>query len=160
MKEKSVTRIENFLILTRNISETDIYMTLVIPYQHEQIQKISILLIMIAELMERVKPCGKIGTYLCEQMLELNKVCGQRKEISLFPHGESWCLGDNAAVAVLLQSGLRECWHTEKVPYIQDDYTYGKRGNKLIRVYDSVDSRLVLEDLFLKLKITFYKQNS
>lgn len=107
-----------------------------------------------AELVTRVKGCGKVGDYLCQQMLDLNEKGGAVP--GDFPHGESWCLGDNPTVSVLLQNAQRICWHMEKAPYINDDGSYSEgQIDRLIRVYDSVDSRLTLEDMFHKLAICY-----
>lgn len=112
--------------------------------------------ISLAELVDKVKPYGEIGAYLCRQMLELNEYFGQAPMRIPFPHGESWTLGDNPTISVLLQSESRVCWHTEKAPYIQDDLTYAPNPDgKEIRVYDAVDTRMTLEDFFSKLKLCF-----
>ena len=73
-----------------------------------------------------------------------------------FPHGETWSIGDNPTVSVLLQGSERVCWHMEHAPYINDDYSYTMReDSKMIRVYDSVDTRLTLSDLFSKLRLCY-----
>ena len=112
--------------------------------------------ISLTELMHKVKPCGDIGAYLCKQMIELNNFYGNAPMRMSFPHGESWSLGDNPTVSVLLQSESRECWHTEKAPVIHDDLTYSPNPDgKEIRVYDSIDTRMTLDDLFAKLNICY-----
>ena len=110
-----------------------------------------------AELIADIKPCGTIGAYLCEQMFEFNdRVC--QHPGGTWPHGETWCIGDNPTASVLLQSDDRQCYHTEKAPFINDDYSYRVRENaKDIRVYDSVDARLTLSDLKAKLKLCYGK---
>lgn len=106
----------------------------------------------LAELVERVAPCGEIGEYLCRQLLEFNAMMCALPGQTDFPAGESWCLGDNPTVSVLLQSPQRACWHTEKAPIINDDMSYSPNQNgKAIRVYDSVDTRMTLEDMYIKL---------
>jgi purine nucleosidase len=108
-----------------------------------------------AELVEKVKPCGKIGKYICEQMFALNDKSGEIP-VKDWPHGETWCLGDNPTVSVLLQSAQRQCWHTEKAPYINDDLTYSMNDKgREIRVYDEVDTRLTTGDMFAKLKLCY-----
>ncbi len=112
--------------------------------------------ISLSELVQKVKPCGKIGAYLCQQMLELNEFYGRASARIPFPHGESWCLGDNPTISVLLQSESRVCWHIENAPFINDDLTYSPNSDaKKICVYDYIDSRMTLEDLFAKLKICY-----
>jgi purine nucleosidase len=112
----------------------------------------------LAELMKYVKPCGRIGSYLCEQMLEFrDKILGfPGSEKHPFPHGESWCLGDNPTVSVLLQGEERVCWHMEKAPIINDDMSYSVNPDgKEIRVYDSIDTRMSMSDLFSKLELCY-----
>ena len=44
----------------------------------------------------------------------------------------------------------------EHVPILKPDLTYAPNPNgRLIRVYDSIDVRLTLEDLFAKLKLAY-----
>ena len=108
----------------------------------------------LAELAVRVRPCGQLGRYLFEQLYELNTLCGV--EPGPWPHGESWCLGDNPTVTVLLEGNFRAEYHDEYAPVIGDDMRYQTRiTGRNIRVYDHVDSRLTLEDLFAKLQICF-----
>ena len=112
--------------------------------------------ISLAELIKYVKPCGVVGAYLCEQMFAFNTKMGELGGRSPFPHGETWCIGDNPTVSVLLQSSERCCWHLEKAPFINDDLSYTPNPNgKEIRVYDSVDTRLTISDLFAKLDICY-----
>lgn len=112
--------------------------------------------ISLAELVRYIKPCGDIGAYLCEQMLEFNDKLGKMGHQSPFPHGESWCIGDNPTVSVLLQGAERNCWHMEKAPFINDDLSYTPNPEgKEIRVYDSVDTRLTISDLFAKLDLCY-----
>jgi hypothetical protein len=112
--------------------------------------------ISLSELLHKVKPCGKIGAYLCEEMLAVNEFYGKVPMRIPFPHGESWVIGDNPTVSVLLQGERRVCWHTEKAPFINDDYTYTPNpAGKEIRVYDSIDTRLTADDLFAKLALCY-----
>ena len=112
--------------------------------------------ISLAEVVDKVKPCGKLGEYLCKEMLALNSFYGQVPFRMPWPHGESWSLGDNPSAFVLLQSENRVCWHMEHAPIINDDmsYTLHPEGKEL-RVYDSVDNRLGLNDLFAKLHLCY-----
>ena len=108
----------------------------------------------LAELVDKIAPCGEIGAYLCQQMLDFNEKMGNTP--NGFPHGETWSIGDNPTVSVLLQGSERVCWHMEHAPYINDDYSYTMReDSKMIRVYDSVDTRLTLSDLFSKLRLCY-----
>lgn len=101
-----------------------------------------------AELQLKVYPCGEIGRYLFEQMVEL----GMQFD---WVAGESWSLGDSPAIALALNPGcgryiMRKApTFNEKGEYVDND------NNREIRVYQSVDSRYVLEDFFAKLKINY-----
>ena len=47
-------------------------------------------------------------------------------------------------------------WHMERAPIIREDLTYhANPDGKLIRVYDSIDVRMTLEDLFCKLELAY-----
>lgn len=104
------------------------------------------------ELNSKIRPLGPLGEYLCQQMNDLSNRVSPLGNINLFPHGESWCLGDNPTVTVLLQGTGRICWEEREAPFINNDYTYtfGKLDKK-IRVYKSVDSRLLLSDFYSKM---------
>lgn len=116
----------------------------------------STLEVSITELIHNVKPYGKIGEYLYNQLIEVNEFYGSIPIRLPFPHGESWVLGDNSIVSVLLQNENRMCWHIEKAPKINDDLTYFPNPEgKEIKVFDVIDSRMTINDLFLKLKICY-----
>lgn len=105
----------------------------------------------LAELEYRVRPCGAIGEYLCDQLEEHSKEDGPRK--SAFRTGETWVLGDNPAVGLILYEHRFE-FDWVPAPIISKDMTYIHTGlNRPIRVYKSVDSRLILEDLYCKLAL-------
>ncbi len=111
----------------------------------------------LAELKSRVFPCGKIGRYLYEQLEKENHV--EYNPHFLLRAGENWVLGDNTTAAVLLMNRFRGNWHMERAPLIKEDLTYQSNPDgKLIRVYDSVDVRMTLEDLYAKLSLA-YQQN-
>ncbi|WOO37962.1 nucleoside hydrolase [Anaerocolumna sp. AGMB13020] len=113
-----------------------------------------------AELNYFVRPCGEIGEYLCDQMFDYNDKLGSNPDTAnwLWPHGETWCIGDNPTLSVLLQSGDRISWHMEKAPLIQEDCSYLPNPNgKEIRVYDTLDTRMTVNDLFAKLALCYGK---
>ena len=107
-----------------------------------------------AELVDKIRPCGRIGRWLCDQMLDFNeKTCVREGE---WPQGETWSIGDNPTVTALLQKADGQDHHMEHAPWINDDYTYRMReDSRMIRVYDSVDVRLTLSDLFSKLRLCY-----
>ena len=109
----------------------------------------------LAELALKVKPCGKIGEYLFRQLVEQNH--HDYNPHFLLRTGENWTLGDNTVIAVLLQNRFRGNWHEISAPVIKDDLTYEENPNgKKIRVYDSIDVRMTLEDLFAKLYLVYH----
>lgn len=108
----------------------------------------------LAELQLKVRPCGELGKYLFDQLVEFNM---QVDKWDAWPHGEMWTLGDEGCIAALLEDmNKTDGYKMLEAPYILPDgsYEFG-HGNRPIRVYHSLDARLDLEDLFAKLKINF-----
>ena len=105
----------------------------------------------LAELQYRVSPCGEIGRYLFDQLIEHSLEEGPRK--SAFRTGESWVLGDSPAAGLILYEHRFE-YDWVSAPLITQDMTYVHTGlNRPIRVYRHIDSRLILEDLYAKLAL-------
>ena len=105
----------------------------------------------LAELAARVRPCGAVGQYLYAQLEEYNL---RSEEAPGLRRGENWCLGDSPVLGALLQCAWRGNFHTETAPLIADDLRYlPNPGGKEIRVYDSVDVRFILEDMYAKLAL-------
>ena len=114
----------------------------------------STLEVTLAELKRRVYPCGELGRYLYEQLVAENHV--EYSPDFLLRTGENWVLGDNTTIAVLLMNRWRGNWHMEPAPILSTDLTYeANSAGKPIRVYDSIDVRMTLEDLFCKLELAF-----
>jgi inosine-uridine nucleoside N-ribohydrolase len=104
-----------------------------------------------SELQHKVLPCGKIGQYLFEQLNAHAQEDIPRK--SGFRSGESWVLGDSPAVGLVLYEE-RYDYDWVPAPIIGSDMQYIHTGqNRPIRVYNRIDSRLILEDLFSKLAL-------
>lgn len=109
-----------------------------------------------AELMTRIRPCGELGRYLVEKMMSVNDFYGQIPLRLDFPHGELWSIGDQPTVSVLLENAAGRNFHTVKAPHINDDMTYSENPDgKEILVFDSIDRRLTMEDLFAKLLLCY-----
>lgn len=105
-----------------------------------------------AELARKVRPHGPIGSYLYEEIETYNYSSDEPYELR---RGENWSLGDSPVVAALLGCGWRGNYHMEHAPRIGDDMSYQPDPNgKLIRVYDYVDVRMLLEDFFAKLELS------
>ena len=106
----------------------------------------------LAELQRKVQPCGEIGNYLFEQMVEFNNAMGNNPG---WPLGESWALGDSAAIGLLIDDQNFN-YDLVPAPFVRDDMSYcHENGNRLIRMYNSIDSRFILEDFFSKMELTF-----
>lgn len=118
------------------------------------------------ELFERVKPYGEIGDYLFNNLLRVNEIeCklnfddmpfaknySHAAKTMLIRSGEGWSLGDNPAVGVLITPQLKNS-EIINARTINKDGTYGELiNNRMIRVHHSIDSRVILEDLFCKIK--------
>lgn len=106
-----------------------------------------------AELAWKVRPCGSMGRYLYDEIEAYNLHNDEPCELR---RGENWNLGDSPVIAALLECEWRGNFHQEHAPYIRDDMTYQTNPNgKLIRVYDYVDVRMLLEDFFAKLALCY-----
>lgn len=110
-----------------------------------------------SEMMTRVQPCGEVGRYLMDGIFRVNNFYGSLPVSFEFPHGESWSIGDQPTVSVLLQNPGYICWD-ERTVTINDDMTYQANDQvRNIRVYNEIDRRLTLEDFYEKLSLC-YKQ--
>jgi inosine-uridine nucleoside N-ribohydrolase len=104
----------------------------------------------LAELQKRVYPCGKIGRHLFEKMVEYNGT-----DMADWTAGESWSLGDSPAVGVAIDENCGKYEYRE-APVLNEDTSYiFKEGRHKIRVYNSIDSRFVLEDFMSKLELIY-----
>lgn len=111
----------------------------------------------LAELQVRVRPCGEIGRYLFDQLVAHSQEDGPRR--SDFRTGETWVLGDSPAVGLILYED-RFSYDWRPAPYITQEQAYVHTGlYRPIRVYRSIDSRLILEDMYAKLQL-FAAENS
>lgn len=109
-----------------------------------------------AELEYRVFPQGRLGRYLFEQLLACQMEEASRK--SPFRTGETWVLGDSPAPGLLLYEH-RFCFDWICAPLITADMTYvHTKRSRPIRVYNSVDPRLILEDFYCKLALFAQKE--
>lgn len=102
----------------------------------------------IAEIKRRIAPCGKIGQHLYDNLITYNN-----SEFAGWTKGESWSLGDSPAIAIALNP---DCGHFEytNAPYVLEDTASRKDESRpVIRIYEDVDSRYILEDLIAKLEL-------
>jgi len=113
----------------------------------------------LAELQYKVKPHGKIGAYLFEQLVALNEKLG---DLPIpWPHGEIWFLGDEGVIAALMEDMQSDAGYSMVPAPAVDvetmDYLPGS-SDRMIRVYHRMNVRTDLEDLFCKLAINFPNQ--
>ena len=111
----------------------------------------------LSELQLNVEPCGAIGKYLFEQMLEVNE---DAADIPFWPNGESWGLGDSPTIGVFLEDPNNPDFFDEiEAPTIDyEDMSYHfDSPQRRIRVFKKINPRLILEDMFAKLKINYLR---
>lgn len=105
----------------------------------------------LAELEYRVRPCGRIGEYLCDQLDAHMQEPGP--VANAFRTGETWVLGDSPAVGLILYEHRFE-FDWVQAPLVTKDSTYVPDvRNRPIRAYRRIDSRLILEDMYAKLAL-------
>lgn len=110
--------------------------------------------ITLAELAHRVAPCGSIGKYLFDQLVQDNLL--EFNPHFLLRTGENWTLGDNSTIAVLIQNQFRGNWHLSPAPTLREDLCYDENPNgKPIRIYTALDVRMTLEDFYAKLHLIY-----
>lgn len=108
----------------------------------------------LAEIENRIYPCGKIGKHLYENMLQYNMT-----DAADWTAGESWSLGDSPAIGVALDPACGQYEYRE-APIFNEDTTYRfETTNRRIRVYQSIDSRYILEDFIAKLHLFYGSGN-
>lgn len=109
----------------------------------------------IAELAVKVRPCGRVGEYLYQQLVEFNHFMGGNAE---WPKGEMWSLGDSPAVSVLLDDH-EYGYDMKPAPRITKDMRYvHEQTDRLVRWYHHIDARFTLEDLYAKLALQYGRQ--
>ena len=102
----------------------------------------------IAEIQRRIKPCGKIGQHLFQNLVVYNM-----SKFAGWTQGESWSLGDSPAIAIAINPGCGR-FKAVKAPFVAEDTSSEEPANaRDIRIYTDVDSRYILEDLIAKLEI-------
>lgn len=104
----------------------------------------------LAMLQQKLAHCGEVGEYLLRQMDEYNN-----SPYAGWTAGESWSLGDNPSVAVVIDdSAGRSQWENAWLIDADTNYTEEVPGRK-IRIYHTMNSHFVLEDLFAKLQLNY-----
>ena len=118
------------------------------------------------ELQAFVAPIGAIGAWLYGKLFEASRRWG-----GAINTGETWTLGDSPLVVVTAlhdwtPSSYRPSFKYEHTgsslfdevvaPHLKGDGGYEPRSEgRKIRVYKSIDARLMLNDFFAKLRVNF-----
>ena len=100
-----------------------------------------------AELEAKVSPCGEIGKYLFDEMQDY----GQTED---WTNGESWVLGDSPAIGLAINHNCGQ-FEIKPAPIADKGGYYVGSTEHMIRVYNRVDPRYILEDFFAKLKLIY-----
>jgi purine nucleosidase len=112
-------------------------------------------MVSLAELEARVRPCGEVGRFLCDALEGVTSMVG-KLGMSL---GETYILGDSPLVLLTaLQSPFQpdpssSDYVLRERPTMGPGGLYGlPSGRGQIRVYTRIDTRLMFEDFFTKLR--------
>ena len=115
------------------------------------------MLVSFAELEEKVRPYGKVGRYLFDQMMEFTASLPDNRT---WPSGECWSPGDSPTIGLLLNPQPMLS-HQGEAPVIGEDMSYHFTGKgRQIRIYDDVNVRFILEDMFCKLRLNYGDQKN
>ncbi|MEL7658170.1 MAG: nucleoside hydrolase [Bacillota bacterium] len=105
----------------------------------------------LAELQVKLQPRGEIGNYLFNQLTEFLTMA----DANGWPMTEIFTICDMTVTGLLLNE-QRFCYDYISAPVISEDMFYFPRENaRPIRVYNNMDVRVILEDLFCKLAILY-----
>lgn len=112
------------------------------------------MLVSIAELEHRVRPCGELGRYLFDQLADFAML--QRRPPRT---GETWILGDSPVVGLMMWDFPND-YDWVPAPNVDSSmrYIHGL-NNRPIRVYRRVDPRFILEDFYAKLNLFISKSH-
>ncbi len=143
--------------LAQDIAAANVVMKSTMPVWQIPITVYKQMSVTLAELQANVYPCGEIGRYLVEQMVDFNN---RKADDAHWPHGEIWGLGDSPTIGVLLEESEKDdIYDMIEAPVIHPDMSYSFEGrNRKIRVYRQLNPRTTLNDFYAKLKIN-YGQN-
>lgn len=119
-----------------------------------------------SELQTFVAPHGRIGEWLYQQVTDAPKRFRLRLNT-----GETWTLGDNPLVLLTALTAWHPSAHRRPLPFertgsslfdevaaplLEPDGRFSPRhGSRAIRIYRSVDNRMMLGDLFAKLRSNY-----
>ena len=99
----------------------------------------------------KIKNKNQLGEYLFDQLVEFAQESASAH--SSFRSGETWVLGDSPAVGLLLNEHRFDFDYIQ-APTVGPSMEYLKNPfNRMIRVYNRIDSRLIFEDMFAKVAL-------
>ncbi len=99
----------------------------------------------LAELYDKVYPCGELGKYLVENVVAFNNA-GKKRPI------EHRGLGDSPAIGIIMFNDCGQ-WEYRPAPIFDEQMNYVHTGKyRPIRVYQTIDNRFILEDMFAKIR--------
>ena len=104
-----------------------------------------------AELQQKVYPCGDIGQYLFNNVINF---CDEMKKNPNWPLPESLDICDLTVIGLLMQEHLGD-FEYRMAPFIDQEMFYHNSNNRPIRVYREINYRYILEDFFAKLNINY-----
>jgi purine nucleosidase len=134
--------------LSRDVDAANVIMGSSMPLWQVPRTVYTTIRVSLAELALKVRPYGKIGNYLFQQMVDFNN---EHIHNPNFPKGESWSLGDSPAVSLLLDYHDYG-FEVQPAPRFAADMSYEYvQSERLIRVYHFVDPRFTLEDMYAKI---------
>ncbi|HHV11878.1 MAG TPA: nucleoside hydrolase [Clostridiales bacterium] len=111
-----------------------------------------------SELYHYVYPCGEIGKYLVENLFRFSvQACTNEimNEATSYPVGESWRLGDSPILGLLLSENAD--YIEMPAPRVEKNGEYRLRPSncRKIRVYQSIDSHFIFNDMYSKLAYNY-----
>jgi len=98
-----------------------------------------------AELRRRVEPCGELGRYLAQTVVDFN-TAHHRVPV------ESRSLGDSPAIALMLDPWCASFTRQQPVRFTEDGHCVPSDRGGDVLVVEQIDVRFFLEDMFAKLE--------
>jgi inosine-uridine nucleoside N-ribohydrolase len=99
-----------------------------------------------AELQQKVAPCGKLGAYLTQQLIDWN---ARHTAVPM----EFRSLGDSPAIGVIINPSCGRAITRSAPTFTYDCRCETTPDGRPIRVYETIDARFILEDFLAKLQL-------
>jgi inosine-uridine nucleoside N-ribohydrolase len=126
----------------------------------------SLMKVSLATLAARVAPLGELGAHLFQGVIDAGARISQvlqtypqfaslppAERATRFPNNETWQLGDSPAVGVLLSDHAGH-FAMHPAARVNRDFTYEPIADAQhgVRIYERVDSHMIIDDFFAKLE--------